>query len=60
MKKYYYLHKQDIMTIYLKSRDESVYTFTSVLSEAMKFDSKDEATNYNYRHFFGECEVVEC
>jgi len=47
------------MTVYFKRKDRSGHTFTSTLSDAMKFNSSNEAMYYNYKHLYGDCEIVE-
>lgn len=58
MRKYYYLEKQDPMTVYFKCKDITGHTFTSSLSEAMRFNSRNEAIDYNHKWLYGDCHVV--
>lgn len=59
-RKYYCLTKKDIMTVYFKCKDKTGHTFTSHLSDAMRFNSRNEAIEYNKKWLYGDCEVVEC
>lgn len=58
-KKYYCLKKKDIMIVYFKCKDKTGNTFTSHLPDAMKFNSRNEAIEYNKKWLYGDCEVVE-
>ena len=58
-RKYYYLAKKDIMPIYFKCKGKTGHTFTSHLPDAMRFNSRNEAMEYNKKWLYGGCEVVE-
>lgn len=58
-KKYYCLTKKDIMTVYFKCKDKTGHTFTSHLQDAMRFNSRNEAIEYNKKWLHDDCEVVE-
>ena len=57
--KQFILTKDDPITVYFKCKDRTGHTFTSTKKDAMKFDNKDEAINYNHNNLFGDCEAVE-
>lgn len=59
MKTYFYLTKQDPITVYFKYKDRTGYTFTSHLPDAMRFNSRNEAIDYSHKWLHGDCEVVE-
>lgn len=59
MGKYYYLTKKDPTTVYFKCKDKTGHVFTSHLPDAMKFNSKDEAIDYNHKWLYGECEITD-
>lgn len=55
MKTYFYLTKNDPMTVYFKCKDKTGRTFTSSLSDAMRFNSRNDAIDYNYKWLYGDC-----
>lgn len=60
MNKCFYLTKKDPIVVYFKCKHRVGHTFTSSLFDAMKFNSKDEAIEYNHKWLYGECEIIEC
>lgn len=63
MRKYFYLKKQDSMSVYVKvyfkCKDKTGHTSTPSLHDAMRFNSRNEAIHYNHKWLYGEYEVVE-
>lgn len=59
MRKYYYLQKEDVGTVYFKCKDRTGHTLTCSLSKAMRFDSRNKAIDYNHKWLYGDFEVVE-
>lgn len=47
------------MTVYFKCKDRTGHTSTSHLPDAMRFNSRNEAIDYNHKWLYGEYEVVE-
>ena len=55
----YVLTKDDPITVYFKCIDKTGHTFTDSKKDAMVFDIKSQAINYNHRVLFGEFEAVD-
>ena len=55
----YYLVQKDPITVYFKCKDKTGRTSTSYLPDAMRFNSRDEAIDYNHEHLYGEYEVCK-
>lgn len=53
------LTKDDPTTVYFKCKNKYGHTFTSSKKEAMIFNDKSQAINYNHHVLYGECEALE-
>ncbi len=58
MRKYFYLVKEDFRVFYLKSVDTFGVTLTTSLSQAMRFENKPTAVEFNHEKLHGEYNVV--
>lgn len=57
--KQYILTKEDAVTVYFKCQDRTGCIYTSIKEDAMKFESRTNAIDFNHKKLYGECKVVE-
>jgi len=50
------LTRNEVVKVYFKQKEKFGMTLTDSKKDAMKFKTKDEAIEYNYKFFFGEFE----
>jgi len=54
------LRKYDIlaMPFYFKCKDITGQTWTSTIKDAMMFEKRDDAVDFNHKWLYGECTVI--
>ena len=58
MNEKYVLTKKDPIRVYFKYKDRTGHTFTSIIYDAMYFNDKNEAVEYNHKWLYGECDIM--